>query len=221
MRNAHIALFQSNYKMKKLLISSIIALVGTLSANAISFRIDQNFGSDPIEVDAVLTNVTGGVKFVLTVDSTNTGNIADLIAFYAELKTGSLASTITSVVGTEVTSYVASDDGANGTGPYKINGGSWEKPNDLFVQIGVNGIGGGDDFQTTAFTVFSSSITASDFSLFGIRAQSVGPVGGPRGGSSKVLGPADEIVVVPDSGTTLALLGAALLALIGFRSRKS
>lgn len=105
-------------------------------------------------------------------------------------------------------------------GGNNLSGGGTPCPCDIGVEIGDPGIGMGDDFQTTTFTL--SHITDSlDLSLFdgqdrGARLTSVGLPDGSRDGSSKLGG------VVPEPTTGL-LLGAGLggLAFEGRRRRSS
>jgi hypothetical protein len=109
----------------------------------------------------------------------------------------------------------------------------------LGAEIGRQGIAGGDDFQTTTFTISGDDLTLSAFTSqsVGVRLMSVGSPGSNRDLSSKTLGiapptvtitsppvvqtplPNNDPVSVPEP-TTVAGLGLVAAAL-GISRRKS
>jgi hypothetical protein len=95
------------------------------------------------------------------------------------------------------------------------------------VEIGSSGIGGGDDFHTTSFTLTSSSgaldaLTFFDFNdtdgAVGLRITSVGSAANSRGGSSKLADTYTTILSDETGGpipepSTIAAFGVGLLGL--------
>ena len=176
----------------------------------------DNFGT-AIDVDFTLEEVGGDVKFTITVDPAgpnNTGNIADLRGIFMHISDETLLSNITAT-GADVTDQQYSANNVINLGNGANLNGDGTQSFDLGVEIGSSGIGGGDDFQTTMFTLSHSTETLTianfifDGTEFGVRATSTGPAGGSRGGSSKLVGPPD-ITTVPAPAalpTGIALMG--------------
>jgi hypothetical protein len=115
------------------------------------------------------------------------------------------------VTGADVTDYSFIDNGVVDLG----NGATItpEGPFDAGIEIGLPGIGGGDDFYGTSFTVSSTypeNLYLGDY--FGARLTSVGE---NREGSSKLVGTCSPVPVP----ATILLFGTGLIGLVGV-SRK-
>jgi hypothetical protein len=123
------------------------------------------------------------------------------------------------VTGADVTSFVFDEDnvGDLGNGANTNPIADW----DGGVEIGLQGIGGGDDFYSTSFVVSSTSENLFLGTRFGGRLTSVGPTGDDREGSSKLVGnftPPDNPIPEP---ATMLLFGVGLAGLAGVRRRRN
>ncbi len=174
-----------------------------------SFILNEFTGSDA-QVQVTLTDVnTDTVEVKLDVVS---GYIADTVGFFVDFENFLVANnfTITPVAaapgpaltvgttpgtgilymddsGSTVDSSEALDQNVN------LNGGGITRNYQLGVQIGVGGIGSGDDYQSVTFNLTAAGLDVSDFSKVGVRLQAVDV---DRNGSSKLEG-----FVSPDDGT--------------------
>jgi len=103
-------------------------------------------------------------------------------------------------------------------GGNNLQGGGSPCKCDIGIEFGSSGMGK-DDLQTVTFTLshLSQDLDVSIFAEqeFGVRATSVGPIGGSRDGSSKLSG---VFPVVPEPTTALfMMLGLAGLGVAGGR----
>jgi hypothetical protein len=138
----------------------------------------------------------GTVEVTVNVVPGSTGYIGDLRGVFMNLPGGA---TITPVSGGPITAIegTASDLGRIGNSA-KLNGSGASFTSG--IEIGSQGISGGDDYQTVTFQV--SGVSLSDFTsdTFGVRMMSVGDPNGSRSLSSKTLGTAPDTVVVTNPG---------------------
>ena len=127
---------------------------------------------------------------------------------------------------------VDTNDVINLGGGNNLNGGGTPCPCDFGIDIGMPGIGGGDDFQSATFEIYHMDgddlMTEFVGQAIGVRVTSVGLPGSSRNGSSKLSGeipPPDGGPPDPPSETVpapapLALLGIGLLGAALTRSRR-
>lgn len=180
---------------------SSIGSVASAASMGFSLGGADNFGSEPVKADFMLTEVNGGVRFDVTVDTSV--NMADLRGVFFNIKDESLLSGLTYTSGTYETkkgkNIVENDyitdvkigpanqvsDLGNGV---NLNGNGAVGGFDGGFEVGTSGIGK-DDLQFASFTLSHStkSLGLSDFEGqgFGVRMTSVGA---NREGSSKVDG---------------------------------
>ncbi len=197
--------------------ATAIALgLGAFSANAATITtLTNNTGSDPIEVDVTIEDFgTDQVQFTLAVNSSNTGNIADLRGFFFDYAGFDETAPFFSLGGTNGSDIGAIDigDALNLGGGVNLNGGGVTSF-DIGLEIGTAGIGS-DDFQTFSFTFGQAGLVLREANFFdqrmGVRATSTGAPGSGRGGSSKVIGTVPEPSPIP-----LPAAGWMLLAGLG------
>ena len=177
---------------------------------SVTFLIDE-FTGDDSQVQVTLTDQgTDTVRVTLEVEDGTTGNIGDLVGFFADfnnsfsLSEAMTVSPVSSSPGTITSASEASagsgvlfldDSGSTSDGTtdvdnnVNLNGGPppQRRTFEMAVQVGTGGIGGGDDFQSVTFDLSAPGLDVTDFGEVGIRMQSVGPEGS-RGGSSKLAG---------------------------------
>lgn len=179
---------------------------------SVSFLIDEFTGSDTQVLVTLEDQGTDTVRVTLEVEDDTTGNIGDVLGFFADFNDSFTLTedmTITAVSSTPgpINSTSESSPGAgvlflddsgsadDGTtdvdSNVNLNGGGPPSSRRLFemaVQIGTGGIGSGDDFQSVTFDLSAPGLDINDFAEVGVRMQSVGPEGSGRGGSSKLAG---------------------------------
>jgi len=187
---------------------SLIAPV-CLQATIVTFNLDPHEGA--YGLDVLITVDDGAVpgKVKLTADLLSGAEIGDITKVFmsGSFPVGFGAGNIS---GTLVTSVTA-NAGMPPLGTF-----------DWGVGIGNPGIGHGDDHQQ-AILLFDTlgSLTASDFSTFGARVQSIGPLEGDRNRSAKFFGD-DPVPEVPEPGSFALLCGGlGLLALGRLRLRRN
>ncbi|MBD5778007.1 VPDSG-CTERM sorting domain-containing protein [Pelagicoccus sp. NFK12] len=216
--------------MKKTLITSLIALTATISANAISFGFTQITSNGPEDVSAQLSADVQDVNGTqVSFKFSNTGPIASTIGEIYFDHSGLLAS-LDSVLGNSA-GVDFSDFSPN---PSNLPGGNSVSPtftSDFGAEAAPgngNGIDPGE-WVTFGLTLtngvsFADLITGlnSGSVRLGMHVRAIGQQGASEGyiNNPNDPGPGPGPDPVPDSGTTLALLGAALLGVIGFRRFK-
>ena len=182
-------------------------LAGTIQGVAEPFT-----GSDA-QVLVTLDDMVDPGSIVITLAVQEDPHTADLRGFFLDIASDGLIGGL-SIAGDDVTQAVFSASNViNLGGGNNLNGGGSPCPCDIGVEIGLPGIGMGDDIQTTVFTL-SHATEDLDLSLFyeqsfGVRVTSVGLPGGSREGSSKLGG----MLPVPEPSTGLLVLsGLVFLA---------
>lgn len=206
--------------------SSLVAAAGlaiassTLSpasAASLSFDVSEPLSSDSASAKVKLTlddTAAGAGKVQFKVDVVRNPNIADIRGVFFNILDNRLLQGL-NITGANVTQFATGSINRLGQGNNINPGGPFE----IGVEIGQQGLGG-DDIQSTMFTVAHSSqaLTLAQFSNqnFGLRLQSVGLPGSSREGSSKLGGTAPaSSQPVPEPGTIVATglfaLGVGLL----------
>ncbi|WP_375691275.1 VPLPA-CTERM sorting domain-containing protein [Pseudooceanicola sp. LIPI14-2-Ac024] len=201
----------------------VAGLMGATPASALTtFTASDNFGTDPVEVVIAIDQMGDEVQFTLTIDSSSTGNIGDLRAFYFDFSSFSAAESYYAT-GAAITDTGTTTSNVGGGGNVNPRG-----PFDFAVEIGTSGIGS-DDYQMVSFLfgVTGGTILESDFfaESVAVRTTSVGAPGSARGGSSKTGGtvptPPNEPPMVPLPAGGLLLLSALGGAMVMKRRKKA
>ncbi len=186
------------------------SLFNPVNAASLSFNINQ-FTGDNAEVKITLDDMInpGSVKFTVEVIDP----IADLRGVWLDISDDALLSGL-SILGADITQTVIDANNVNNLGGgNNLNGGGTLAPFDIGLEIGAPGIGMGDDFLMTMFTVShdTETLTLDNFGNLdlGVRLTSVGE---NREGSSKLAGviptnpnPNPNPQSVPEPGTWLSL----------------
>lgn len=187
-------------KTTKLFTSKSVVLAGTLAiatgmfsampaqADSITFDASPKTG-DPAKVNITLDDTTNPGKITVKVDvitDADNPNTADISGVYFNVPSGVNPNSL-SIAGDQV-SLVDQDGSANDLGNgVNMSGGGKPSSFSVGVRIGVSGgINGGDDYQTTTFTLSGASLSDFTSQAFGVRLKSVGLPEGPREGSSKL-----------------------------------
>ncbi|AFY49378.1 hypothetical protein Nos7524_3587 [Nostoc sp. PCC 7524] len=194
------------------------------NAASLSFIIEEFTGSDARVQITLDDQIAGSGKVQFKVDYLPTGSntIADLRGLFFNILDDSLLKDL-KVTGANITASKFGPAGtiqSVGSSSNNLNGGGGKF--DAGVEIGQQGIGGGDDFQTTTFTLYhtSKALTLEQFSQqnFGARLMSVGSQNGSRNGSSKLKGQAPYYTPPPPppkkvpEPTAIAALGLFALS---------
>ncbi|WP_146399924.1 hypothetical protein [Pseudobythopirellula maris] len=186
------------------------------------------FSDSTLATEMVVEQAGDDLKFTVSiVDSVNTG---DLRGVYFHVANESLLSGLSAtgspgtVLGNAQT-FSANNVANMGGGNPNINP---LGPFDVGVEIGLgNGAGGVDDYQTAMFvlshataaldvgTFFPSASSVSGGLVAGVRAQTVGAIGGSRNGSSKLgAGDPTQYVSPPPPGESPEPATAAIWAML-------
>ncbi len=196
----------------------------TAQAATTSFTINDFTGADTqvrFTLDDAIAG-TGKVQFKVDYLATGSNTLADIRGIFFNIQDDSLLSGLT-VVGKDITAKQFGPAGkveTVGSNNNNLNGGGSTKLFDAGFEIGKEGIGKGDDFQTTTFTLshVTQALTLDQFYSqdFGVRLMSVGSTNS-RNDSSKLLGISSVKPTpqrrVPEPATTAALALFAVGAL--------
>jgi hypothetical protein len=179
-----------------LALATIVLGAHSAQAASITYFLEDSAGSDPVRVGVTLNDgvVAGAVQFTVAVaPNVAFPNIADLTGFFFNATNEALVGGFI-FTGADLTGSAQSVNNVSAIGG-NPNVNPLEKF-DLAVKIGENGIGGGDDFQTTTFLVSHGGAVLTNASflpatydasgLFAVRANSTGLPGSNRSGSSKM-----------------------------------
>ena len=192
-------------KNLKTLLAGSAALTTIALANpaeAATFSVEE-FTGDNAKVDVTLTEVSGGVKFDLSV--VNPTINGDLFGFYGSILNDDV-SKITGITGANVTAtLIDANDVINMGGGNNLNGYSGDKF-DFGITFGTSGAASGL-LSTTSFTVAGLTLADLDGQLFGARLQSTGA---NSNGSSKLVGQYDTPEAVPEPMGLLGMVGVGL-----------
>ena len=141
----------------------------------------------------------GTVKVIATVINGPTGGTGDLLGIAFNLPSGVTNATITPTGGGPITA-VSGVTNSFGSVSKSVNLNGAGTTFGVVVQVGQNGIGQGDDFQSVEFTISGTGLDLADFSQaqFGTRLMSVSTsAGGARDDSAKTLGNGGTVVTPP------------------------
>lgn len=142
---------------------------------------------------------TGTVKVKVEVVPGATGGIGDLRGVFFNLPSGVTGASITPIGGGPITA-ITGVTGSFGSISNSANLNGSGATFGVGVEVGSQGIAGGDDFRTTEFTVSGTGLTLAGFAQtqFGARMMSVSDsANGNRGLSSKTLGNGGTVVTTP------------------------
>lgn len=220
---------------KHLMIGTICGLAAATAAstaNAASVTYSTFTGDGAIPGLSVSVNDhvnPGDLTFTAQID-TGLGYIADIFGLYFDLDDDSLVSGLQLISGTDITASQFSANSVSSLGGGNNMNGAGDGPYDAGVQFGNNGIGAGKgdhQFVTLRLGHLTESLTIDNLVRVGLRLQSVGEIGGGRGGSSKLVGTPDR----PDKpdcppGTAIptpaaAGIGLAMLGITALRRRRA
>jgi hypothetical protein len=157
------------------------------NAASLSFKADDQRGSDSASVDIFAEDVDGGVKFTLTVNDPN--NTADLSATYLNFDDSFNTSNITRIDG--ALDYKLDTN--------KIGNGNIGKDNfDLGIQLTGTGASGGL-VTSKMFTIFGTDLDVNDIlgQQMAVRLQAVGSGADGGKGSAKQYGIAPTSSYLP------------------------
>jgi hypothetical protein len=207
------------------LTAALVLAMGAASAGAATLTTFLSpFTGDPALVQLTYDDLGPASRDIeVSVEVIADPSIGDIRGVFLNMSDDSLLEGLFVSSGDDVTDFMTALDTRRQRGVVdlgngsNLRGGGSPCPCDIGIEIGRPGLrGGGDDFQTTVFTL-SHTTADLDLGLFaeqavGVRLTSVGDADGGRDGSSKLGGmmPVPE----PGSGALLALgivsLGAAV-----------
>ncbi len=192
------------------------AIAGQVSATTISFGLTPFTGS-AADATVLVNDDTAGVfsVSVQVTPETGTNNIGDITGIFFDASDALSVGDINIITGGPSIGFA--NNTSNLGGGVNLNGGGPSNPGTFDVGLRFDGFNI-DDVQFVEFAVadLGGTLALADFTRFGLRLQTVGPAGGNRGGSSKLVSGGPTVVPEP----AMALLIAAGLAGIAVVRRR-
>jgi hypothetical protein len=219
-----------------------------VQAASLTFNLTPFTGTNA-QVKVTLDDLFAGsntVRVTAAVDSTKTGNIADIVGLFFNLKDDSLISQLSITPVSANPGATLTVDNKTGFGKLyldksgsttdnetdldnnvNLNGDGVKRTFEVGVQVGKGGLKGGqDDYQAVTFDLKATGLDLGDFTdeTFGVRLQSVGQETN-REGSSKLEGKIPPLLSpppvkeIPEPSTTAAI-GLFALSALGFLKKK-
>ncbi|MBS3954762.1 MAG: VPLPA-CTERM sorting domain-containing protein [Methylomicrobium sp.] len=207
---------KKNYSYATLLTGVLMVASGTANAASVLFTSFDHYGSDPVDYVVSIDDLTDGffnVNVKIAENSSNQGDIRGIaFALNYEITANDISGSDITKIGLNTLNNQGGNN-FNGTGS-----GLFTAENNYYL-LSIGSPGSSTGFITsTNFAIASLGNSLEDaFSVFGVRAQSVGPNGS---GSSK-----DISTTVTFDGAPVPVpsavwfMGSGLIGLIGF-SRK-
>ncbi|MCU0536947.1 MAG: hypothetical protein MUD14_23920 [Hydrococcus sp. Prado102] len=223
-----------------------------VQAASLTFNLSPFTGNNA-QVKVTLNDLFAGsntVRVTAAVDSSKTGNIADIVGLFFNLKDNSLINQLSIVPVSTNPGATLTVSNTKGFGKLfldksgsttdgrtdldnnvNLNGGGVQRTFEVGVQIGKGGLKDGqDDYQAVTFDLKATGLDLGDFTdeTFGVRLQSVGKAGTSREGSSKLEGkippppppPPPPQVTEIPEPGTTAAIGLFALSALGFLKKK-
>ena len=176
--------------------SCLLLLLCSNSFAGIVFNVDIEKGSSPLATTVLVEQLGDDLRFTMEVDR-GSSSIGDLRGLFFDVSDdSSLFLSGLSVLGLDVTDFQFATNRVSNLGHgVNVNGAIVSEGKfDAGIEFGTSGIGK-DDIQSTSFVLTHSSgldlnsffgtSAGSDDYIMAVRATSVGPENGARGGSSK------------------------------------
>ncbi|MCD2450369.1 hypothetical protein GO003_008215 [Methylicorpusculum oleiharenae] len=207
---------KKNYSYVAMLTGLLMAASGTTNAASVLFTSFEQYGSDPVDYVVSIDDLTAGffnVKVKIAENSPNQGDIRG-IAFALNYEI-----TADDISGSNITKIGLNT--LNNQGGNNFNGqgsGLFTAENNYFL-LSIGSPGSSSGFiSSTNFSIASLGNSLENaFSVFGVRAQSVGPNGS---GSSKDISTTFAFDGAPvPAPSAVWFMGSGLIGLMGF-SRK-
>ena len=188
---------------------------GLAQAGMLTFDLDPFIGNPTDALITVDDNTDGFFKVnVKVVLEESTGNIGDISGVFFNLSPLISESDIDCTIGTPIIGF--GNNTNNLGGGVNLRGGGPKNPGLFDVGLRFAGFHV-DDVQEVEFTIRNiSTLSLDDFTGFGLRLQTVGPLGGNREGSSKLSG--FSHIPIPSA---VWLFGFGLMGLGAFRKKFS
>lgn len=201
-----------------LFVSAVFFLtVNTAHAATLIFDLDPFTGDSADATVKVDDNTVGLFRVNVKVNpEINTSNIGDITGVFFNFSPLVMLGNIDSILGGSIIGF--GNNTADLGGGVNLTGGGPNNPGLFDVGLRYDGFNI-DDVQEVEFTIDRtdpdlSALLLSDFTGFGLRLQTVGPLDGEREGSSKLSGfnftSDDPTPSVPEP-STLVLLGTSFL----------
>lgn len=160
---------------------------GLTQAGMLTFDLDPFTGDAAYALITVDDNTDGFFRVnVKVIPETATGNIGDITGVFFNLSPFISESDITGTIGVPIIGF---GNNTNNLGKgVNLQGGGPNNPGLFDVGLRFAGFNV-DDVQEVEFTISNiTTLTLDDFTGFGLRLQTVGPLSGKRNGSSKLSG---------------------------------
>jgi len=195
--------------------AAMLACAFVANAGSVTFNVNTNTGSDDMEYEIVVDDNTAGLfTFAVSVANSSPNN-GDVCALYFDMfdADAEVGYSGANFYGAAVTNVEFNTQNAQG--------GNIGQEFQFAISIGETG-SGNDFYDSFTFSMdVLNGLTLSDFALFAVRGQSVGPNSTPQNpgdGSSKTFVRVGDPPVIPlPTGAALAGVGLGIAA---FRRRR-